>query len=480
MNWRARLVLGIVVLSLAVIALFVWRAGSPSSITTASIALPQLTDLSGLDVAAAALISQKHQEAMAAIDDANARAELAMAYHANGMLEAAESAYRQTLSLEPDLAHVWFLFGRVQRDLARPAAALNSINRAIELDPSYIAAHSRKGYWLFEAGDLTAAQRAFDEALMIRQDDLNSRIGLARILLSNGQHDDAIADLEKLRRDHTNTRYIGYLLGLAYRQAGRRDESRALLEAGAGSTISWRGADSWSDDMQRFERGYRVEYESARRLVVRGQTSRAIQLLQRMRESHPDDAPVLMLLATALTNSDRLADARQVLEQGLEAHPDHFGLLLNLGAILLQLNDPTGALQHTQRAIAQNPTLAHAHVQHGRILIVLNRLEPAEQALAQALQYDVQNTEAFRLLALTLQRLGKTAPCVELLERMVATLPAEPQGYVMLGGMYRNLGRTAEARSVVEQAIERFPAHQQLRQLQQLLGPPGDRTPDPV
>ena len=432
---------------------------------------PVLADLSGLNAEAATLIQAKHKTARDQPHDDVARSELAMAYHANAILDEAAQTYRQASSLDPDNAKWWYLLGRIQKQNGELEAAHASLNRVLALDESYTPAQVRQGFWFLEQGLIDEAEASFNRAVALDAAIRNGRIGLARIALQKGETDEAVKTMESLRREQPTDRYIRYLLGMAYRQNGQIDLARAELSVGAGEQMSWSGLDPWTREMLSFETSYRSDYDQAQAYLTSGRHAEAMPLLEKMAEDYPDDLPVIISLAGAHSGMNRFEEAVVILQRGLEIAPDHFALHLNLGSVYQRLNQLEPALKHTNEAIRLHPTLFNSHYQKAQILFVMGRLDEAIDSLKTTIEYDTTNQRAYTLLVVALSRLNRLDEAEDTLKRMINVFPGSPEPQYLLGSFYRDFGRIEEAREVIERAAKLFPDHQPVLDLKNSLTP---------
>lgn len=431
---------------------------------------PVLSDLSGLDPAAAVLVEEKFDAARTAPDDAEARATLAMAYQANGMDQSAADTFEQALELDDDHARWWYLLALARKALDQDEAAMTAIAHGLDLDASYPPAHVRQGLWWLEQGDFEAARRSFTAGLAADASFINARIGLARVDLQLGETARAIETLQSVRIAAPADGYVQYLLGTAFRQSGRLDEAQPLLEAGTGSSLSWRGLDPWIVEMLQFERGYQVEYLKALDLINADRMNEAITHLQSMQETYPEDIPVLTSLAGAYSRTQQLEPALATLNRAAAIDPDQFAVQINLGLAYHRMQQPDKALEHTERAIALNPELGHGHHQKGQILFVVNRFPEAEAALRASVERDPGNVPSWMLLVHAQDRQQDVAGSIETLRTMIERFPALPDSYLMLAQIYQGTGQLTAAQEVARLAGQRLPDEPRVQQLLQSLG----------
>ncbi|MCH7545669.1 MAG: tetratricopeptide repeat protein [Planctomycetes bacterium] len=433
---------------------------------------PVLADLSGLNAEAAALIQAKHKTARDQPHDVVARSELAMAYHANAILDEAAQTYRQASSLDPDNAKWWYLLGRIQKQNGELEAAHASLNRVLALDESYTPAQVRQGFWLLEQGLIDEAEASFTRAVALETDNRNGRIGLARIALQRDDSSDALETLVTLRRKHPTDRYIQYLLGMAYRQNGQIDLARAELAVGVGGVMSWSRLDPWTEEMLSFQTSFRADYDLAKKYLTAGKPSEAIPLLRKMTQEFPDNLPVIISLAGAHSGMNRFEEAVVILQRGLEIAPDHFALHLNLGSVYQRLNQLEPALKHTNEAIRLHPTLFNSHFQRAQILFMIGRLADAADSLKTTIEYDTKNQPAYSLLVVTLTRLNRFGELEETLKQMINFFPGTPDPHAMLASLYRELGRIEEARAIINRAMDLYPGNRQFIDMKNSLSLP--------
>lgn len=86
---------------------------------------------------------------------------VAVQFHQAGRLAEADDIYRQVLAGDPQNASAWHLRGVVASQLGNNPAAIQCIQRAIELLPAYAEAHNNLGVVLEKERDWTRRRRAF-------------------------------------------------------------------------------------------------------------------------------------------------------------------------------------------------------------------------------------------------------------------------------------------------------------------------------
>ncbi|MCZ6835125.1 MAG: tetratricopeptide repeat protein [Planctomycetota bacterium] len=438
--------------------------------STPNPATPVLSDLSSLDPTAADYIREKHQAVLATLDDAILRADLAMAFHAHAMFDSAATSYQEALKLDESQTRWWYLLARAQKSLDQDEAALASIEQAIQRNADYPALRVRQGFWQLDLGRFEKAALAFEAALAIEPHHPIGKIGLARVRLSQDQTDEAISMLADLRRDVPRDPYIAYLLGTAYRQVGRMEEAQPLLEIGTGSQLSWRGQDPWSGDMQKLERGLKVEYQRALDYIALKRHDLGIEILNELHQRYPDELPVLTSLGGACIATKHYEEASEALQKALVLDEEHFVVHLQLASLELNQQNFDSALHHVETAIRLNSSLAHLQDLKGQILFESNNYQEAETAFLLAIKMAPDNVQSHLRLVVAYNKLGKVHPCIELLKTMIQRFPNVPDSYLMLAQIYHRMGQAVGAQEVIKVAELRFPDHEPLQRLKRSMG----------
>jgi tetratricopeptide (TPR) repeat protein len=93
----------------------------------------------------------------------------------------------------------------------------------------------------------------------------------------------------------------------------------------------------------------------ANSLLELAQPAEALQHLEQMRQTQPDDPQVLVRLACCQNTLNRPADARVVLDQVLASHPDCTPALSGRAQVALQQGDADEALHWATKAMAVDP-----------------------------------------------------------------------------------------------------------------------------
>lgn len=253
-------------------------------------------------------------------------------------------------------------------------------------DPARIA--QAAGQRALDAGDIALAEQQWQAALALRPRDANSLGGLGLVRLRQGRHEEARALFTEAQRLSPQARWQGLeatarFWGLLRQaddaaQAGRLHDAALLAQqavalepAHAEALATLAGIRARQDDAAQaqvlYERALAADsahLDSLRGLaalhVRAGRVSQALALLEAAQRSHPDRAPQLAAVRSALlaeqAEAQRMAGhpgtALRLLEDAVALTPHDPWLRHRLARLYLQLGQPREALNAMDEGIA--------------------------------------------------------------------------------------------------------------------------------
>jgi len=151
------------------------------------------------------------------------------------------------------------------------------------------------------------------------------------------------------------------------------------------------------------------------------------------------------ILANALAQQGRLAEAIQHYEQTLEIKPDYAEAHNNLGLALAEEGKLAQAIQHYERALQLKPTNGEACNNLGVALAAEGNLPEAIRYYERALQLKKDYAEAHYNLGIALTAQGKLPEAIKQYERALQLKPNYPQAYYSIGNALAHQGNLPEA-----------------------------------
>jgi tetratricopeptide (TPR) repeat protein len=280
--------------------------------------------------------------------------------------------------------------------LYRSGADGESLARAAEL-------LSRRPESLSEAE--STARRALDADPSI----LDARIVLARVLSRSGREEEALAELEGARGEHSDSPELFYQLAQAYQRAGRASEAQ----------------------------------ESARRF----QELEAKEKTDREREARV--AVTYKRAAEILQKGDMLEAEREFLSV-LEIDRENTESRSMLAKIAFSRKDPASAKRWIGEAIAEDPEVAEYHYLLGLFEARSGGVSGAEPSVRRALELDPAFPEAWSLLGSILLDSRRAEEALSCFLRASLLEPSNAAVQLNLASAYASLGRTAEEDAAME------------------------------
>ena len=215
------------------------------------------------------------------------RIELAEALYLNEELEAALTELEQVLVQEPQNGLVLYYIGVFEDELGQKAVARGHLEAAIALLESQPAKMD------FRAG-------RGGESYPLR---IAAQVKLAELLTEIQEHETAVASLEAVVRAEPDHATAHYLLGLAYRVLGKREEARREL------------------NLFKQINDAREHDQAAIIVLQRGDEQRAMEELQEALRIYPADSVAHRRIARLLAKRGDPAAAMRHLELAIEARP---------------------------------------------------------------------------------------------------------------------------------------------------------------
>jgi tetratricopeptide (TPR) repeat protein len=158
-----------------------------------------------------------------------ARYKLGLAYRAANRLKESYNTLVQCARQQPGDGVVYLSLGIVLTDLKQLGLALKAFERAAQLLPTEPQVHYRLGRALIAAGYEDRAMLTWQTALKLDENWQACRFDLGILYLKRGRFYEAARTFEILYKQLPEDVETAYMLGLAYKEIGRLDETIQLL-----------------------------------------------------------------------------------------------------------------------------------------------------------------------------------------------------------------------------------------------------------
>lgn len=277
----------------------------------------------------------------------------ALAHHNAGELAQAEALYRQILATSPRNLGALHLLGVIACQTAQPARALEWIDRAIQVDPTFADAHINRGGALHSLGQYQAAIESYDTAIRLNPANADTHYNRGNALHALHQFQAAVESFD-----------------------------RAIQ-------LKPSFADAWNN------RGNSM-------LSLR-QFAEAVASYDHAVQLNPRHAEAFHNRGSALNILQQYPAAIASYDQALQLNPAYADAWNNRGAALHVLLDHQAAIASFDQALRLNPNHADAHNNRGNSLLALKKYPAAVESYDRALHVN-PNLDYLRGMRLHVKR----------------------------------------------------------------------------
>lgn len=439
---RRQLILALVLVAIIVgaggAAIHQWRQQQRAAVVRA--ALPEIPDLIRWPGDMVADVQDTTAEARVSSRPVRALGRLAALYVVNGFDDQARSALAALRQVEPANARWPYLVAEVQRRNDDAAAAAESMEAVVALDPTYAPAWIRLGDLMREQQNLQRAEECYVQAVTNEPGDVRAQFALISFEAWHGRRVDPRQSLSDLAQQHPGIRELHELLARLHAAAG--DQTRAAQErrraAGASRVLGL--ADPWLDELQSLCYDPNRLGLAAQRRAREKRLPAAEALLKHAIELSPGDATPRRVLASLYEDNERLADARALLETALTECPDDPALPVALARVLSRMHRLLDAAAVARAALVRWPQRGDLHAALGFALRDAREHEEAVPELREAVRLDSTLVEAHYALGFCLLALRQREEARTWVEAALAMRPNYPEALILLGSLALETG----------------------------------------
>lgn len=382
--------------------------------------------------------------------------------------------------------------------------------------------HAKRGFELWQRGDINSAEAEFREAvrlapndefslaflgiilgkqqkleeadiyleraLRINPGDVNSRFNLAVNQFRLGQSLQAKANLERVLEDKPGAPPAVLLLGTVLEKLQNYQRAASLLESVAelvrqqAESIATLARCYYQTDRREKARetlgglrsaGAEAVFLGAKTAAQCGDFEIAESLLNSIRSTYPDTAKLGYEIALVQYNAKRLAESQVTLQQLIAAGTRDAKIFNLMSWCYHRQNRLTEAVAAMKQAISLEPRVETNYDHLAQILIEQQHYPDAYEAVKQALVAAPDSALAFKLKGHVESEMGLFKLALESYTRAVKLNPSDPDVLLGLGLVQQKLFKPAEAAATFEKGIARFPTNPQFCQAygRMLLGP---------
>jgi tetratricopeptide (TPR) repeat protein len=342
-------------------------------------------------------------------------------YHAYELIEAAESAYAEAQSLQPQDFRWTYLRGVALEMAGRLDEAEEHLTRAAGLRLRDAPVRVRLGDLYRLQGRLDESQRAYESALALEAGLAAAHAGRGELALAQDDPAAAVRHLEAALAAAPAATRLHYPLALAYRSLGKTELAQHHLAAFG--QVGIRVPDPVLDEVRELVRGERLHLVRGELAFRAGDHAAAAGAFRRAADAAPESARARVNLGAALTLLGKSGEGIAAFREALAIEPHSAAAHYNLGTLLLAQGQIDEGLGHLEAALRIAPADAQARQEIARGLQLAGRGAEALEHYSGLLDADpAHETAVLQAVALLLER-DRVREALERLEAAQAQRP---------------------------------------------------------
>jgi tetratricopeptide (TPR) repeat protein len=433
----------------------------------------------------------------AALAQAPAELERAIALEQNGQTDAASSLLTSLLSRNPRSpeAHNWLGVAYLQKNNLTDAE--KEFREAVRLKPDFVRAYNNLGSTLAQAGDIPQGIQALEQGLKYAPQDLELRLNLGMALRSKGDAEGALALFKSLLKEHGDSPELRYQYAQSLRQGGDLAGAISAFETALDLNPEMQEAyyglgQALKQSASRIKRSTTAppELKPGAEALSRGDYTAARQAAEKAVAADTKSADAYNLLGYALWYGGDHAKAAEALDEALRLNPAAANVYSFRGLTYRESGDLAHARRALQRAIALDPQLplpyydlAVVFLREGNVERAVGQFEAgmnltpagtkvpdldlAIRELRQGLSEKPEQAEAYNVLGRLLGLAGANASIViDAFQQAIRLKPDNAEARNNIGLVYVQTGEDEKAVSAFREAVKLRPdyadAHQNL------------------
>jgi tetratricopeptide (TPR) repeat protein len=348
-------------------------------------------------------------------------------------------------SVNPNQPLAQATLGMLARQAGELTDALDAYENAILLWPDEPTWHDSAGELCLQVGNLQAAIAHFRRALDIEPDNPRFAFKLGQACLSDEGISGAITFLEKSVALDPAQADAWLTLATAYHLADRLPQAlEAARKAGD------------------------LNSASAEALLIAGETAlsmnqaeQALELAQSAVRREPENAAAVLFLSNVLVQCERAEEGLKVIEQTSPTVRAFFPVAFERAKLIHRLHGAKAALEVLEKLVREYPEEPDLLGFLARVQAECGEVKAAERYAFRALRLDPNQPELTLMLGRLNRKNGHLDQAVHLLGEVIRLAPDHLEAYLELGSVYQERREYALALQAYRQAIRVAPGDYQ-------------------
>jgi len=358
---------------------------------------------------------------------AAAYGELAMTYHAQRLVPAAEAAYTNARLLAPDDKRWHYLLGQLYNDSSRTEKALQAFEAALASDGKDVPILYSLGDAYLKHGDYGKAQTTYQKLESLPQARAAALTGLGKVALAQHQYKEAAQYLEAALNLEPGATRLRQPLAMAYQALGDRARAERNIAQYAPDGQEPEIPDPMADALASKIASSGALLRRGERAGKAGRLDLAEQAFRAAIAADPRNAEAAANLGITLANLGRLEEAQRSLEQSLALDDRSAIAHLSLGVVMDRQGNDQAAIDQYAASLAQDPINTQAMVYLGDAKLRVGQTIDAARFYKQALERVPNSSRLHLSLAFAYVKATRYADARQTLEAALKAQPDNPE-----------------------------------------------------
>ncbi|ATB31741.1 tetratricopeptide repeat protein [Melittangium boletus] len=377
----------------------------------------------------------------------------------------AKTQFEEAAAKAPDKAPVHVGLGELALAEDDIAKAQEEFTRAVGLDPNLADAHLGLSRLALLAGDLTKARQEADKALELDPHSLKGgRLQRGTVMWRQGALDDAIAELERAKKEEPRSVAIPTTLGAVYLDKGsalrqekkETEANNGFKEAETNLMLALKGEPSNAE----------ANFYLAQVKARRGEFTQAIESMKTAVERASKRADYHYALGLLYRDAKLPADAISEWNKTITLDPKLVDAYEALGQAHLERNEIDEAISAYQSALKADPTRTRALASIGDAHFTAMHWRDAVKSYEQALKADPSLTQVYYKLGRAWSEQSQYGKAIEFYNKALAKTPDNADSWYHLGYAYKEKGKKKDAVKSFREYLSRKPEAQDRKEIE--------------
>ncbi len=363
-------------------------------------------------------------------------------YSARGDNAAALQSMQRALQLDGNNSDLFLNMALLQLRASQLDAAETSFRKAVELNPRSTGAQLALGSFYQARSRWNDAEQTFLHAIELDPQALDARAAMARLYLAQGRHDDAEQFLKQIKRELPQNSAADRMLGDFYLSTGNLDKA----------------VEEYSSLYKSHPADLQVKKNYIQLLILHDQIDPAARLNDEVLQANPRDVQCLIYRGQIQLHQGKSRDAAETLQAAIKTAPDSAVAHYHLGVALDGAGNSQSAENEWQTAIRLQPGMIEAHRALAQAELRRDNYTALQQSADALIKLTPQSADGYIFHALAAEGRKDYSTAEADLKQAIDVAPQNPAGYVEMGNLRLTRKKYADAEKSFEAALDRNPA----------------------